>query len=121
MSDKKKIYGFNNGGSPGWHHAVAIGEDGAVIDGHICSDEGYMLHDLGIEHSTWKHDSYDKHFGAGNWEIEWVPSDKVKTHPGLLKAIELNKTVGNCKAYIPPGVEITTVDENGKEEVRRYA
>lgn len=95
MSEKKKIYGFNNGGSSGWYSAIAMGEDGVVVASHVCSSEGFMLYDLGIRDSTWKHDAYDAHFGEGNWEIEWVPSDQVQTHPGLLKAYELNQLLAN--------------------------
>ncbi len=90
MSEKKKIFAFNNGGSPGFYGGVAVGEDGACLAQHLSSSEGFLRHDLGVT-SDWKHENYDKHFGAGNWEIEWVPTDQVMTHPGLLKAIELNK------------------------------
>ena len=85
---RRKIYCFNNGGSYGWMSAVAIAEDGHCLAGHTCSDEGYMRHDLGMDGSTWKHEEYDKHYGAGNWELEWV--DKPKTHEGIQKAFALN-------------------------------
>lgn len=42
------IYGFNNGGSPGWYSGCLLAEDGAALGGHVCSAEGYMPHDLGI-------------------------------------------------------------------------
>lgn len=90
---KKKIYCFNNGGSPGWLQAVAIGEDGVVVASHVCSHECYMHHDLGIE-GTWKHEAYDAHFGAGQWELVWVSTSEVVTHPGLLAALELNRVTG---------------------------
>ena len=104
---KKKIYGFNNGGSPQFLHAVAIGEDGAFLTSHICTSELFMLHDLGIKGSDWKHDIYDKHFGEGNWEIEWVATDQLKTHEGLNKAIKLNKTIGKSAVAEEAKVEIT--------------
>lgn len=87
---KNKIYCLNNGGSPGWLHAVAVGHDGHILAEHICSHEFYMQHDLGMG-STWKHESYDKHFGKDNWELEWVETDKLDSHEGLRQAIELNK------------------------------
>lgn len=90
-SQKHKIYCFNNGGSPGWMNAVAIADDGNCLAQHICSSEGFMAHDLGIT-SNWKHDNYNKHFGQGNWELEWV-GDPV-THAGLNAAIELNSRLG---------------------------
>lgn len=91
---KKKIYCFNNGGSPGWLEAVALGEDGQHLASHICSHEGYMRHDLGMDGSTWKHENYNKAYGEGNWELEWVDTDKLQEHEGLNKAIALanNKT-----------------------------
>lgn len=51
----KKIYCFNNGGSPDWLSAIAICEDGHVLAQHICSHECYMRHDLGMDGSEWKH------------------------------------------------------------------
>lgn len=83
-----KIYCFNNGGSSGWYQAVAIAEDGTCVAGHTCSHECYMPHDLGIT-SDWKHDEYDKHYGAGNWELEWVADPS--THGGLQAAFRLNE------------------------------
>lgn len=85
---RRKIYCFNNGGSYGWMSAVAIAEDGHCLAGHTCTSEGYMRHDLGMDGSTWKHENYDKHYGAGNWELEWV--DKPETHEGIQKAFALN-------------------------------
>lgn len=88
MSDTKhKIYCFNNGGSPGFMHACAIADDGHCLAQHCCSHEAYMAHDLGIT-GTWKHENYDKHFGAGNWELIWVSNPK--THEGLQAAFVLN-------------------------------
>ena len=83
-----KIYCFNNGGSIGFMLATAISEDGHVLAEHCCSHEGYMRHDLGMDGSGWKHEHYDKYYGAGNWELEWVA--KPKKHEGLQKAFALN-------------------------------
>lgn len=91
---KHKIYCFNNGGSPGWFHAVAIADDGHCLAQHVCSDEGFMPHDLGIT-SNWKHDNYNEHFGEGNWELEWVSDPE--THEGLLAAFALNEALGEGK------------------------
>lgn len=85
-----KIYCFNNGGSPRWLHAIAIADDGHVLVQHVCSDEYYMKHDLGIT-SDWKHENYDKHFGPGNWELVWI-ADPGKS-PELDAAFELNKAL----------------------------
>jgi hypothetical protein len=88
---KHKIYCFNNGGQPGWLQAVAIGDDGTYLAGHICSDESFMHHDLGIT-SDWKHENYNRHFGEGNWELEWVAD--FDNHAGLKEAIRLNALLG---------------------------
>lgn len=84
----KKIFCFNNGGSENFLSAVAIAEDGTCVAQHCCSHEGYMRHDLGLT-SDWKHDNYNAHYGAGNWELEWV--DSPKSHPGLTEAIRFNQ------------------------------
>lgn len=48
-----------------------------------------MRHDLGMDGSTWKHENYNKHFGTGNWELEWV--ENPKTHAGLIEVYRLNQ------------------------------
>jgi hypothetical protein len=84
------IFCFNNGGSPGFLSAIAIGDDGVVVAGHCCSNEYYMPHDLGIT-SDWKHDNYDAQYGEGNWKLEWVDNISIGTHTGLQAAFALNK------------------------------
>jgi hypothetical protein len=111
---KHKIYCFNNGGSPGWYDALAIADDGHVLAGHICSHEGYMRHDLGMDGSTWKHEHYNKHFGENNWELEWIETDKLGVHEGLNKAIALNKQLPKEEAVneeAMPKVEVTFSEE----------
>ena len=83
-----KIFCFNNGGARGWMYAVAIGDDGHCLAQHVCSSEDFMPHDLGIT-SNWKHENYNKHFGEGNWELEWVSNPK--NHAGLDAALVLNQ------------------------------
>lgn len=85
---KHKIFCFNNGGSPGWYNAVAVADDGHCLAQHACSHERFMHHDLGIT-SEWKHENYNKHFGEGNWELEWVSDPK--THEGCKLAFALNE------------------------------
>ena len=88
---KKKIYGFNNGGGNECYHAQAIGEDGVALGSHICSSEAFMPHDLGMDgRSDWKHDNYNKHFGEGNWETEFIWTPNIATHEGLQEAFRLN-------------------------------
>ena len=90
VEEKKKhqIYCFNNGATGGFGViAVAIAEDGHCLAQHCCSDEGYMAHDLGIT-SDWKHENYDKHYGAGNWELVWIEASV--NDPRLESALYLN-------------------------------
>jgi hypothetical protein len=86
------IYGFNNGGSPGWYSAQLLAEDGAGLGGHICSDEGYMPHDLGIVkgYRPNRHIGFQEYYPDG-YKMEFVGADQVRTHEGLIKAIEANQ------------------------------
>lgn len=92
VSELPRIYGFNNGGSPGWYDAIAIAEDGHVLGRHLCSDEWYMPHDLGILVGTrpdrHKND-YSKHYPDG-YVMEFVPTEDLKDHKPLNEAIRLN-------------------------------
>ena len=88
------IYGFNNGGSPGWLHAVAIAQDGHCLGGHTCSHEGYMPADLGIiagSRPDRHEESYRKHYPDG-YRMDFVPFD----HEGLKKAIENNAALAQA-------------------------
>ncbi len=92
------IYGWNNGGEPGWYSAVLLAEDGTGMGGHICSDEGYMLHDLGILEGSRpdRHKTFQENYPDG-YRMQWVPSDEVKTHPGLEAAYKLNQEKAETK------------------------
>lgn len=74
MSDKPKIYGFVNGGSPGWYSVEAISEDGVFLAGHVCSHPGFGPHDIGVT-SDWKHDTYAKYYPDG-FEVVWIEDTK---------------------------------------------
>jgi hypothetical protein len=88
------IYGFNNGGSPGWMSACLIAEDGTGMGGHVCSHEGYMEHDLGIIEGSRpdRHETFREHYPDG-YRMEFVSGDVVKTrtHEGLERAYALNQ------------------------------
>ena len=90
---KHTIFLFNNGGSVGFMSGVAIGDDGQCVAQHISSNEYWMQHDLGLT-SDWKHDYYDEAYGAGNWTLEWVPSEDRNLHAGLQEALCLNRLAG---------------------------
>ena len=88
-SELPVIYGFNNGGLPGFFSAVAISQDGVALGGHCCSDEGYMPHDLGVIDGSRpdRHEkSYQKHYPNG-YRMEFVSSDELDVHLGLKAAL----------------------------------
>jgi hypothetical protein len=73
-NDKPKIYGFVNGGSPGWYSVEAISEDGVFLASHCCSHPSYGPHDIGVE-SDWKHETYRKYYPDG-FEVIWCNDAK---------------------------------------------
>lgn len=86
------IYGFNNGGSPGFMHGQLIAEDGTALGGHLCSGEGYMYGDLGIIEG-WRndrHEAFQKHYPDG-YRMDFVKHEDVEANEALKKAFELNK------------------------------
>lgn len=87
MHDLPVIYGFNNGGSPGWYRAQLLTEDGTPIGGHLCSDESFMPGDLGIIEGTRqdRHEGFKKHYPSG-YRMEFVPSAEIDNHDGLQRA-----------------------------------
>lgn len=88
------IYGFNNGGSPGWYSGVLLAEDGTGLGGHICSAEGYMYYDLGILEGSRedRHEGFRKHYPDG-YRMDFVPSKDVLAHPGLEAAYQKNQAL----------------------------
>ena len=85
------IYGFNNGGSPGWYSGVLIAEDGTGLGGHLCSHEAYMYRDLGIEEGSRpdRHETFRAHYPDG-YRMEFVSYAHVLGHPALNLAFERN-------------------------------
>ena|SRR3990167_987684 len=86
------IYGFNNGGSPGWYSGQLIAEDGHALGGHICSHEGYMESDLGILEGSRpdRHEHFREHYPEG-YRMQFLTLKQVRNHVGLDRAIELNQ------------------------------
>ncbi len=83
------IYGFNNGGSPGWWSGQLLAEDGEPLGGHVCSDEIYMEGDLGVHKGSRpdRHETFRKHYQDG-YKMEFVSFDDVESHSGLMAAIK---------------------------------
>lgn len=91
------IYGFNNGSyGPGMFSAVLLAEDGKDMGGHLCSSEAYMPADLGVLEGTRpdRHEGFRKHYPNG-YRMEFIGSDFIDDHKGLLAAISLANELNN--------------------------
>ena len=86
------IYGFNNGGSPGFLSAQLLAEDGTALGGHCCSAECYMPHDLGILEGTRpdRHEDFREHYPDG-YRMEFIGAARVRDHAGLNAAYQKNQ------------------------------
>lgn len=93
--DKPQIFAFLNGGSPGWFQCLAMAEDGEVLSGHVCSNELFVPHDLGVT-SDWKHDKYRQKYPDG-FRVVYVPNAEVEAHVGLQAAFAKNAAAGEEK------------------------
>lgn len=69
-------------------HMLALSEDGDCITEHLSSNTTWGKHDMGIG-SNWKHDSYDKEYGAGNWELIYV-DEEVEESDDFKLAVQRN-------------------------------
>lgn len=85
------IYGFNNGGAPGWLIGCLIAEDGTMLGDHCCSSECYMPHDLGVVdgHRRDRHERFREHYPDG-YRMEFVGYNAVRRNEKLLAAIALS-------------------------------
>ena len=86
------IYGFNNGGEPGWYTGQLLAEDGTALGSHLCSNDFYMLADLGIVAGSRpdRHETFRKHYPEG-YRMDFVPAEKVGSHKGLRRAYAKNQ------------------------------
>lgn len=83
-----KIYLFRDGsGMAGFVYGVALAENGALLTGHLSTDEDWLRHDLGLT-SDWKHDHYRRHYPDG-YELVWL--DNPEADPGCRRAIALHQ------------------------------
>lgn len=89
------IFGFNNGGSPGWMHGQLIAEDGTPMGSHLCSNESFMPGDLGILEGRRldRHEGFREHY-PGGYRMEFVAFDD----PRLQAAIERNAALEGVRA-----------------------
>jgi hypothetical protein len=86
------IYGFNNGGSPQWYYGQLIAEDGTGLGGHICSNEGFMLGDLGCLEGSRpdRHKEFKLHYPDG-YRMDFASYNDVEQHVGLKEAFAKNQ------------------------------
>lgn len=92
------IYGFANTNRPGWMEGVLLAQDGTPLGSHICSNEGYMLHDLGIVEGSRpdRHETFKQHYPDG-YRMEFVGYDDVDAHVGLQKAFKAHDAMPSPK------------------------
>jgi hypothetical protein len=86
-----KIYVFCEPGGfePGDVIGHALAEDGTGLCSHLSSNPSFSRHDMGIT-SDWKHDIYKDHYPDG-YELEWIETKDLDTHPGFIAAYDLNQ------------------------------
>lgn len=84
LDELPTIYGFNNGGAPGFMEAVLLAADGACLGGHCCSSEAYMPADLGVLEGTRadRHEAFRAHYPDG-YRMEFVRGADVRAHAAL--------------------------------------
>lgn len=106
------IYGFSSGGKQGDMIGQLIAEDGTGLGSHLCSNEGYMLGDLGILKGTRKdrHETFKKHYPEG-YRMDFVTSEDVENHKELNKAFILNKESKPKPEGSYSSVEITAKED----------
>lgn len=97
LAELPVIYGFNNGGRPGWYDAILLAEDGHCLGGHICSDEGYMPHDLGVLEGSRpdRHETFREHYPEG-YRMDFIRGEDVREHEGLNAAFALNQKLAEA-------------------------
>lgn len=104
--DLPTIFGFVNGGSPGWWNCMLIAEDGHVLGGHICSDPGYAPGDLGVVAGglgTSRHEQFRAHYPDG-YQMEFVSYEDVKKHAKLKQAFALADALAAAQTQLPVDV-----------------
>lgn len=95
LNELPVIWGFNNGGSPGFMHAALIAEDGTFLGSHLCSSEAYMPHDLGVLEGARsdRHETFRAHYPDG-YRMEFALH---ANHPEVQKAYQKYLAKENSK------------------------
>lgn len=86
------IYGFNNGGGGDLWEGCLIAEDGEILGGHACSNEGFMRGDLGVLEGRRpdRHETFRKHYPDG-YRMDFVGYQEVEGHAGINAAFKKHK------------------------------
>ena len=99
------IYGFNNGGSRTGGPASSWQRMELVWGGHICSNEGYMPHDLGVTNGSRpdRHETFQSHYPDG-YRMDFVSAvDEKAGRAGVNAAYKKNQE----KAAIAKATDIS--------------
>lgn len=88
-------------GEPDWVLGYAIAEDGTCIASHCSSHRGWTRHDMGVEGSDRKHDSYKEKYPDGYELINLIDLTDPKVNTGFAAAYELNQKLKKEDAAAP--------------------
>lgn len=90
------IFGFDNGGQPGYRHGCVISQDGVWFAPHVSSNDGWMLYDLGILDGARfdRHILYQKHYPNG-YRMDFVKYEDYEKREDLKAAVELAEGKNN--------------------------
>ena len=85
------IFGFNNNIGSYYQQGVLLSEDGFYLGGHSCTNESYMIGDLGVVEgsSPDRHKNQFKPHYPDGYKMEFVSYDDVEGNEKLMKAIEI--------------------------------
>ncbi len=94
-------------------HGLLIAEDGTYLGDHLCTNECYMPHDLGILEGTKpdRHKVFRNHYPYG-YRMEFVGYGEVRKHEKLMAAINIAETkeIGRDKqVYLGPQGQKATI------------
>jgi hypothetical protein len=93
--DLPVIYGFcDRVVTPTDLVGILMGYDGKLLGSHVCSNESFMMDDLGIWEGTRpdRHETFRKHYPDG-YRMEFVSGDSVGSHGSLQTAILKNRNL----------------------------
>ena len=81
-----KVYGFVNGGSPGFYEAVLCTADGECLAQHISSTHGWAWRDMQRALDQ-QFDALKERFPEGV-DSEWLEPESDPEHLAIVKAID---------------------------------